>query len=41
MTTSSDGNIRLWDLTDDKLIGVPLSGGSGFGWGTFYPDAII
>jgi WD40 repeat protein/DNA-binding SARP family transcriptional activator len=36
MTTSGDGGIRIWDLSDDKLIGVPLPG-SGFGWGTFFP----
>jgi WD40 repeat protein/DNA-binding SARP family transcriptional activator len=38
MTISSDGGIRLWDLTNDKLIGSPLPGGTGDGWGTFSPS---
>jgi WD40 repeat protein len=38
MTTSSDGNFRLIDLASRKLVGGPLPGLGGSGWGTYFPD---
>jgi WD40 repeat protein len=36
--TSNDGKLRLWDLTSGKLVGGPLAGVDGTGWGTYFPD---
>ena len=36
--TSNDGKLRLWDLTSGKLVGEPLAGVAGSGWGTYFPD---
>ena len=38
MTTSTDGQFRLWDLASGKLVGSPLPGADVGGWGTFFPD---
>lgn len=38
MTTSTDGKIRLWNLTTEKLIGTPLPGSNARGQGTFFPN---
>ena len=38
MTTNGDGNIRLWALPAGEPIGIPLSGGTTGGWGTFFPN---
>ena len=38
LTTSTDGNFRLWDLASERLVGAPLPGSDTSGWGTFFPD---
>ena len=38
MTTSSDGRFRLWNVATRKLVGAPLPGGDGGGWGTYFPN---
>ena len=38
VTTSTDGQFRLWDLASGKLVGSPLPGADVGGWGTFFPD---
>ena len=36
-TTSTDGNIRLWDLRSRRLLGSPLAAAQSGGWGMFTP----
>jgi hypothetical protein len=38
MTISDDGGTRLWDLTNDKLIGTPLAGAATGSAGIFFPN---
>ena len=38
MTTSGDGNFKVWDLPSGRLVGAPLPGPSLNGWGTYFPD---
>ena len=38
VTMSSDGNLRLWDVATQKLIGAPIPASTGDGTAEFFPD---
>jgi len=38
VTMSSDGNLRLWDVATQKLIGAPIPVSTGDGSAEFFPD---
>ena len=38
VTASDDGNLRLWDVGSQKLIGAPIPASTGSGTAEFFPD---